>query len=168
MKPTFPLIAILLLIMTASCTDNFQQEESLYAEEENEIIESTALLATDFEKQVLDAVNEYRSSLGLNTLVFTDNAYDEAESHTEYMISKGQLSHDNFRTRASRISQNTNASYVAENVAKNYNTAETVLNAWLNSNSHKNTIEGDFTHTTITVRKDANETLFYTQIFIKK
>jgi len=117
---------------------------------------------------VLDAVNEYRSSLGLNTLVFTDNAYDEAESHTEYMISKGQLSHDNFRTRASRISQKTNASCVAENVAKNYNTAETVLNAWLNSNSHKNTIEGDFTHTTITVRKDANETLFYTQIFIKK
>jgi uncharacterized protein YkwD len=35
---------------------------------------------------------------------------------------------------------------VSENLAYNYATAQEALTAWLNSPTHKVTIEGDFTH----------------------
>ena len=169
MKLKFPLIAILLLLLTASCSQtDIQEEEALFTEETQEITESTTLTATSFENEVLDAVNEYRASKGLNKLAFSSEAYTDAEDHTMYMIKKGKLSHDNFNARAAQVSKKTKAAFVAENVAKNYDSADKVLEAWLASNSHKNTIEGDFTHSSITAREDSNGTLYFTQIFFKK
>ena len=169
MKLKFPLIAILLLLMTASCSQtDLQEEQSLYTEESQEVTESTSLTATSFENEVLDAVNEYRASQGLNKLAFSGEAYTDAEEHTLYMIRMGKLSHDNFEARAEQVSEKTKAAFVAENVAKNYDSADKVLEAWLASTSHKNTIEGDFTQSSITAREDLNGTLYFTQIFFKK
>lgn len=169
MRLKFPLIALLLLIMTASCSQtDLQEEQSLYTEESQETVESVSVTATAFENEVLSEVNDYRVSKGLNALVFSNEVYSDAEKHTMYMIEKGELSHDNFNSRAAEVSKKTKAASVAENVARNYNTAEQVLQAWLASESHKNTIEGDFTHSSITAREDANGTPYFTQIFYKK
>ncbi|RNC92407.1 MAG: CAP domain-containing protein [Allomuricauda sp.] len=169
MKVKFPLATFLLLILTASCSQtDIQEEQSLFTEDNQQITEEVSLTATAFENEVLAAVNDYRASQNLNTLQFGNEAYIDAEGHTMYMINEGKLSHDNFNARAANVSEKTNAAAVAENVAKNYSTAEEVVTAWLASPSHRSTIEGDFTHSSITAREAQDGTLYYTQIFYKK
>jgi len=83
------------------------------------------------------------------------------------MISKNILSHDNFEDRATKIAQETGAVSISENVARYYTTAEKTLEGWLNSSSHKAAMEGDFTHTTLSVELDKEGRPYFTQIFIK-
>lgn len=122
---------------------------------------------TEVEQELLNTVNEHRMSLGKNTLEFNSAAYREANSHTDYMIAKGAINHDNFTARASGISAETDAEFVAENVAKDYATASGAFEGWLNSTNHKRTMEDDFTHTAVSVKKDADGTLYFTQIFYR-
>ena len=56
----------------------------------------------------------------------------------------------------------------AENVAKQYSSAENVMKAWLESEPHRKNIEGDFTHIGISAIKDDFENYYYTQLFFKK
>jgi uncharacterized protein YkwD len=119
------------------------------------------------EHELLGVVNDYRVSLGYSTLEFSAVAYEYANKHTDYMIAKGGLNHDNFTARASSISSEVNAESVAENVAKDYSTATEAFEGWLNSPAHKKTMEGDFTHTAVSVKKDSHGTFFYTQLFFK-
>ncbi len=121
----------------------------------------------ELETQLHAMVNSHRNSIGQSTLEFNSIAYAYANDHTDYMIAKGSLSHDNFNSRASKISSETEAKEVAENVAKAYPTAEAALEGWLNSAPHKTNIEGDFTHTAISVKKTANGDIYYTQIFFR-
>ncbi len=123
--------------------------------------------AVEVEQELLGIVNVHRSSLGLPSLEFSEQAYEQANLHTDYMIAKGDLSHDNFSARASSLAAKTNAKQVAENVAKDYPTAAQTFQGWLDSPNHKDTMEADFTHTAISVKKDSNGTFFYTQLFYK-
>jgi len=122
---------------------------------------------TVVETELLQIVNDYRASIGYNALTHSDIAYEQANAHNNYMIAKGNLSHDNFSARASTISIEVDAEYVAENVAKDYSTAKEALKGWLNSIKHKSTIEGEFTHTGISVKKDINNQLYFTQLFFR-
>ncbi|MFZ4679488.1 MAG: CAP domain-containing protein [Flavobacterium sp.] len=61
------------------------------------------------------------------------------------------------------------AKRVSENIAFNYQTAESAMSAWLNSPGHKANIEGDFTHFGISITADeATGKKYYTNMFIKK
>ena len=57
---------------------------------------------------------------------------------------------------------------VAENVAKDYDTALEAFEGWYNSSSHKKTMEGDFSHTAISVKKDELGNYYFTQLFYKQ
>ncbi|MFD0799112.1 CAP domain-containing protein [Maribacter chungangensis] len=129
-------------------------------------IEATNVVA--LEQEVLEIVNSHRSDLGATTLVFSPIAYEYANKHTDYMIAKGNLSHDNFSSRASSIAAKVQVQMVAENVAKDYSTAQEAFLGWYESTSHKKTMEGDFTHTAVSVKKDKNGNLYYTQLFYKE
>lgn len=120
------------------------------------------------EQEVLDIVNFHRSELGTNTLAFSAIAYEYANTHTDYMINKGSLSHDNFSSRASSIASKVEVQMVAENVAKDYRTAQEAFIGWHESTSHKKTMEGDFTHTAVSVKEDENGNFYYTQLFYKE
>ena len=121
----------------------------------------------ELEEELLNIVNDHRLSLGKNRLQFNAAAYQHANAHTDYMIGKGAINHDNFKARASAISKEANAEFVAENVAKDYPTALGVFEGWLNSTQHKRTMESDFTHTAISVKEDETGTAYYTQIFYR-
>ena len=123
--------------------------------------------AIEVEGELLDIVNNHRLSLELIPLEFSAVAYEYANIHTDYMIARGSLSHDNFSARASKISSEANAEYVAENVAKDYNTAAGAFENWLTSPNHRKTMEGDFTHTAVSVKKDANGNFYFTQLFYR-
>jgi len=120
---------------------------------------------TAVEIQLLDLVNDHRKSLGQSPLSFSQVAYSYASDHTDYMIAKGSINHDNFNIRASGIASEVNARAVSENVAKDYESAQKALQGWLASESHRNTMEGEFSHTAISVKENAEGTLFYTQLF---
>jgi len=119
------------------------------------------------EGELLSAVNDHRIALGLNALDYSAIAYEYANEHNNYMIATGNLSHDNFSARASKISSKERAEFVAENVAKDYDNAAQALEGWLNSTNHKSTMEGDFTHTAVSVKKDPSGNLYFTQIFFR-
>jgi uncharacterized protein YkwD len=53
-------------------------------------------------------------------------------------------------------------------VAFGYTTAESLVKAWLKSEVHKATIEGDFTNFDISAEKGTDGKWYYTNIFIKK
>lgn len=119
------------------------------------------------EQELLNLVNSHRNSLGFSSLAFSEVAYSYASDHTDYMIAMGSLSHDNFSARASSISEEVNAEYVSENVAKDYISAQQVLDGWMASPNHRKTLEGEFTHTAVSVKKDASGTFYYTQLFFR-
>ena len=126
-----------------------------------------AVSDTQLETQVITLINEHRTVIGMSTLAFNSIAYSEANTHNDYMIAKGILSHDNFNSRASKIFSEANANQIGENIAKGPLTSNAVFEGWIRSTDHKANIEGDFTHTAISVKKDGNGTTYYTQIFFK-
>ena len=70
--------------------------------------------------------------------------------------------------RQASLENNVGALRVGENVAYGYQYAESVVNAWLNSQGHKYIIEGDYTHFDISAEQDENDRWYYTNIFLKK
>ena len=132
--------------------------------------ESIALSAAnviDVELQLLFLVNDHRAKMGQPELKYSVVAYGYANEHTDYMIQKGALSHDNFSNRAASLTADTDAEEVAENVAKDYSTAIEAFQGWMSSSSHRSTMENNFTHTAISVKKDSEGNLYYTQLFYR-
>jgi uncharacterized protein YkwD len=167
MKLQYTLLFVLIAALTSCSSPSIQEEEALF-ENDNLSIESVEANVSTIETEVLNAVNTHREEMGLSKLQFSTEAYKYADEHNDYMIAKGKISHDNFNSRANRLANETGATAVKENVAKNFPKAEQAMNGWLNSQSHRNTIEGDFTHTTISVKADEKGKLYYTQLFFKK
>lgn len=154
------MVALVLFVITlASCTKDSPLEKTDITVAQN---------AVDVENELLGVVNDHRVSLGVSLLQFSIVAYEYANAHNDYMISKGSLSHDNFSSRASKISSEANAKAVAENVAKDYSDAAQAFEGWLSSSSHRTTMEGDFTHTGVSVKKNADGDYYFTQLFFKE
>jgi len=158
MKMRTHYVALVLFVCTLASCSKESVEAADIVEKEN---------AETVEKELLEAVNGHRLSIGSNSLEFSSVAYLHANKHTDYMIAKGALNHDNFSSRASKISNEEAAEFVAENVAKDYASASEALAGWLNSSSHKKTMEGEFTHTAVSVKRDSNGKLYFTQIFFR-
>lgn len=150
-------VSVLFVIIFGSCTSDSLMETPV-VEAEN---------ITSLEQELLNIVNEHRISLNTNALAFSDVAYKYANDHTDYMISKGNISHDHFSSRATKINSEIQVQMVAENVAKDYVTAQEAFEGWYNSSSHKKTMEGDFTHTAISIREDSQGNYYFTQLFYK-
>lgn len=158
MKMRTHYVALVLFVCTlASCSKESVQTTNII-EAEN---------AREVEQELLVIVNDHRISLGQSTLEFSDVAYEYANEHNDYMISLGDINHHNFSSRASKISSQIGAEYVAENVAKDYDSAVEAFQGWLNSTSHKKTMEGDFTHTAVSVKINASGDFYFTQIFFR-
>lgn len=120
------------------------------------------------ELKAMELINEYRVSVGLNALKTINHISFKSEEHDFYMISNNVVNHDDFVARSQNIIEVLDASKVGENIAYNYNTPEGALKAWLNSESHKKNIEGNFTHFGLAIKKDSvTGKKYYTNIFAK-
>ncbi|NHM08209.1 CAP domain-containing protein [Flavobacterium sp. CYK-4] len=121
------------------------------------------------ELQLADLINAHRVSLGLNPLELINHVSYKSEEHNEYMIAKKVVNHDLFPQRSENIIEVLGAVKVNENVAYNFVSPNSALNAWLNSPGHKANIEGSFTHFGISIRQDETTgKKYYTNIFVKK
>ena len=117
--------------------------------------------------QLISLVNDYRQSIGKPLLIRNATADKLAAEHANYMISKKDVSSDNFEMRWEALELKENAQDISENVGVDVS-AEKAMNAYLSRVWLKANVEGDFTHTGIAVKKDAQNRYFYTQIFYSK
>ncbi len=120
------------------------------------------------EIEILERINVYRASKGLDALNTLDIVKSQAYSHTDYMIKNNKISHDYFHTRRSYLISNAGANSVAENVGYGYSSAKSVVNAWIKSDGHRETMEGDFTDFDISVEQNEDGVRYFTNIFIKR
>ena len=157
-----PLLA-LLAVLTFSCTT-----DSIDDNAEDIQLNLVTPQSKSIEIEILDLLNNHRLSLGLNPLVDMTLVKSVALSHTDYMVDNNIVSHDNFYKRSTYLKQNAGAINVSENVAYGYTSAETVVRAWIKSESHKANIEGDFTNFDVSAEVNAEGKWYYTNIFIKK
>lgn len=154
------LYVVLAIAFITSCssdddTDNLNEENSELVNELN-IVDA-----------ILTLVNQHRQNQGLSPLSKNSTAEQLAIDHTKYMISINQINHDDFEQRSGVLNDQENATASAENVARFYQDAQSVVDGWLNSSGHRNNIEGNYTHTGIAAIKDENGRYYYTQLFYK-
>jgi uncharacterized protein YkwD len=156
-------MAIVTLLGFTSCsTDNAA----------NDTIDVIELLAAPQAKQIeieiMELINAHRINIGLNPLEDHNTVKAVAYTHTDYMIEVSNVSHDNFFQRKQSLQANADANIVSENVAYGFSSAESVVNAWLNSPSHKETIEGDYTDFDVSAEQNDEGKWYFTNIFIKR
>jgi len=157
-----PVMAIMVLMSFTSCsTDNISEE-----------IESIELQAAPeaslMEIEVLELINNYRINQGLDALNNLNIIKSVAVTHTDYMVEENNVSHDFFYQRKNSLIENASATHVSENVAYAYNSAQAVVNAWINSDGHRANIEGDFTDFDISAEQNQDGKWYFTNIFIKR
>ena len=157
-----PLLAML-LVMSYSCTTDSLDDKALEIE-----LNLTTPVVKPIEVQILELINNHRLSIGLNPLEDMTLVKSVAFSHTDYMVVNGEVSHANFYKRSEYLKSNASATKVSENIAYGYSSAESVVNAWLKSEGHRATIEGDFTNFDIAAEENSEGKWYYTNIFIKK
>lgn len=120
------------------------------------------------ELQTMDLINTYRVSIGLNALEKINHISSKSEEHDYYMITNNVVNHNDFVARSENIMKVLGAKSVSENIAYNFNTPQSVLDAWLASPAHKVNIEGNFTHFGISIRENPiTGKKYYTNIFAK-
>jgi uncharacterized protein YkwD len=119
------------------------------------------------ELDAMNLINTYRVSVGLNALQQINHISYKSEEHDHYMIANDVVNHNDFVARSENLISVLNAKRVGENIAYNYNTPQSVVNAWLNSPTHKENIEGDYTHFGIAIKTNQEGKKYYTNIFVK-
>lgn len=153
---------MLILVVSTSCSKSELPEENITA--------TTFVSSEDYnetEMEIFSLVNNYRLNNGFSQLKYNYQAKEYTQNHNTYMISKNEISHDNFAQRSSELSVDINATRVSENVGRNFTSAQGIFEAWLASESHLKNIEGDYDETAISVSTSADGTLYFTQVFIK-
>jgi len=162
--PTLLPVIALFALLSFSCSTDSIEEGKIENLKAASFVPQTKVI----EIEIIELINAHRISVGLNALNSLSTIKAEAYGHTGYMIDKSVISHDNFLARKQNLTNSTGASRVGENVAYAYSTSQSVVNAWLNSEGHRNTIEGDYTDFDISAEKDADGKWYYTNIFIRK
>ncbi len=158
-----PFMAIVALLGFTSCSTDSAAEDKV-----NSIEVPVAPQAKQIEIEIMELINAYRINEGLNPLNEHNTVKAVAYTHTDYMIEVDNVSHDNFFQRKQSLQANADANIVSENVAYGFNSAESVVNAWINSPSHKDNIEGDYTDFDVSAEQNNEGKWYFTNIFIKR
>jgi uncharacterized protein YkwD len=129
----------------------------------------TAYNYNETELKLVTLINDYRQSKGLTPLSVINHVSYKSQEHNFYMIDNNVVNHDYFQQRSDNLVLVLGAEKVGENIAYNYQTAESAMSAWINSPSHKANIEGDYTHLgiSVTINPESGRK-YYTNMFIKK
>ncbi len=151
-----------ILVLLVSCSSDNESNSSSSDEAVKSYTHSVA------ELELLDEVNNYRVSIGLNALNIIDHISYKSAEHNDYMYINHVVTHDGFDKRKSNLQEVLGAYRVGENIAYGYSSASSTINAWINSPSHKANLEGDYTHFGGAIKIDEEGKKYYTNIFIKK
>lgn len=120
------------------------------------------------EEEVLQLVNNYRTSKGLKALVMDEYMRQLCREHSQNMANGTVgFGHAGFDERTDLIWAKIAMGGIAENVAYNYSGAQQALEQWQNSSGHNQNMLGDYTLTGVGIAFDGS-TYYYTQMFLRK
>lgn len=157
-KASFITVTLLIFsLSTSSCSAPPIEENNL------NIVQN----GNDLETEILNLVNEYRTSQGLDPLAFNATVYKYATAHSKSMATEGKISHVNFDIRSSELAVEAHANYVSENVGRNFKTARGLITAWINSPEHRKIMQGHYQYTAVSARSDEDGIIYFTQLFIR-
>ena len=139
------LLPLAIVFTMVSCSSNSSDATTT----DNKLV--TSYNYNDTELKLVTLINNHRVSIGLNPLEVINHISYKSEEHNIYMIDNKVINHDYFQQRSDNLIEVLGATRVGENIAYNYQTAESAMTAWLNSPSHKANLEGNFTHFGISV-----------------
>ncbi len=163
-SPKILYLLVLLTVLSFSCSPDNIDENIINSDREYNYVPQPK----EIEIEILELINAHRISIGLNPLEDLSVVKAVAYTHTDYMIVTNQVSHDNYMERRSKLMNSAGALAVGENVGYGYATAEGLVNAWIESEGHRNVLEGDYTHFDISAEINENGRWYFTNIFIKK
>jgi uncharacterized protein YkwD len=159
------LVLLIAVIFTMNSCSSDSSEASVVEAKSQEVLNYN--YRAD-ELETMKLINDYRVSVGLNTLKKINHISFKSEEHDEYMIANNVVNHNDFVARSENIINVLGAKKVGENIAYNYSSPQAAVTAWLNSPAHKENIEGDFTSFGIAIRENATTgKKYYTNIFAK-
>jgi serralysin len=136
-----------------------------------------ATLATDqFDKILLDLVNQERAKAGLNPLILSQKLDEAADKYAEKMATGDFFSHTDPISGSNVAKRVSDEGYqwtrVGENIAAGYATAEAVFQGWMNSAGHRaNILNPNYTHMGVGYHYLTNDTgnvnynHYWTQVF---
>lgn len=167
---TLFIFVIFILIETISFAtyQSTIQEEQEKMKVIEQMIKQEANL-TQEEEETLDLINAYRKENGLSELKTFSKLQDVAKLKAEDLVKNEYFSHTspNLGTPFEMLQSN-NVEYIiaGENLAGN-TTPERAVEAWINSNSHReNILEEDFEYTGICVIESPVYGRVFVQLFV--
>jgi uncharacterized protein YkwD len=123
-----------------------------------------------FEREVHEAINGYRDSIGLSRLAWSDDIATIARSHSANMADGDVgFGHGGADDRVEQVSEILEWQSISENVAYSSarpDLADFFLRRWLESSQHRKNIVGTFTTTGIGAALNENGDVYVTQIFV--
>lgn len=156
----------MVLLITVACSKDEGVEDEVI---QDYTIDLNLAKETNWQmaNEILQIVNNYRNSLGLPALN-RDQQYASAYAvdHTQYMIEQNKISHDNFPVRSIAL-KNRGAASVAENVGFGYETAQDLVNAWINSAGHQQVLTGNYTHAGFGVIENDRGNFYFTLLLYR-
>lgn len=119
------------------------------------------------EEELFILINNYRLANGYPELIKDDYVYELArdicyQTIGEYEVN-GELNHHVSNLQI--LVLNSGLQVIRENLAYGYPTIEGVFNAWVASESHRNTILKDWKWTGVSIQQNNEGRYFYVQIF---
>jgi uncharacterized protein YkwD len=132
--------------------------------------EPSVVILEDFEQEIVDLINYYRDTTGKSELIVDTVIRREARNHSVNIAAgKVPFGHEGYQERANTIFSEVGGTVFGENVAEgNYPEASYFIDSWLNSPSHKESIDGDYNYTGVGVAENERGVKIATQIFLKK
>jgi uncharacterized protein YkwD len=121
--------------------------------------------------QVMSLINQHRAGLGEGQLVTSPTLTASAVWKARHMANYNYFSHDDpappvTRTAADRVATCGYSASWGENIAEGFTSAQSVVDAWLNSAGHKANIENaSFVATGIGVATAGNGVVYWVQDF---
>ena len=100
-------------------------------------------------RTLIELVNAHRAKVKCPTLVWNRDLARIAQAHSEDMVKRNYFSHDSpdGRTYRKRVEEaKVDWTTIAENIAAGQNTAQDVMNSWLNSPGHRANLENCSLH----------------------
>ncbi|MDX2213669.1 MAG: CAP domain-containing protein [Oculatellaceae cyanobacterium bins.114] len=133
---------------------------------------SASVTSTEaLEQAIHTQINQHRRDQGLPPLTLDPRMSEQARSHSQAMAAgRVAFGHDGFNQRGTVINRAIAWNSIAENVATNQGFGDPGRQAvvgWLNSQGHRQNIEGQYNLTGIGVARNSQGQYYFTQIFVR-
>jgi len=125
-----------------------QQQESYQVITQEEIIKDNS---------VLGLINQERINRELQPFIRSEKLDKVAKCRADYLVDNDLWTHDGFQNC---FTSNGVYNFYGENLAKNWATNKAQMNAWMNSETHKNNILGDYKYIGIAELNNVFVTVF--------